>query len=533
MDVLVSWIGHTDLRYFGLEADAATQARVCDLVRDKGAIKVSGPGPGPVRTMLANRSFDEVHLFSNYPKDLTAAVVRWTGFEATAHQTAVTNPTDYREVYTTTERLLGEICSAQGNKPFTLHLLLSPGTPTMAAILVLLGKTKYPATFWQTWDSKATQTEIPLDLTMDVVPDLLRGPDNRLQHLAALAPKDIDGFRDITGNSKAIRLAVGRARKAALRDVPVLLVGESGTGKEMFARAIHQASHRRDKPFLAINCAAIPSQLMESELFGHSKGAFTDAKADRKGALAEAHGGTLFLDEVGELHPEIQAKLLRVLQPPPGTPPCTREFAPVGSTKTQRSDVRVVAATNRDLQTMIRGGGFREDLFYRLAVITLKLPPLRERRTDIVVIAERLLDQINTDFAAQEPGYKDKTLSADAKAFVVKHPWSGNVRELYNALIQAAVMTDDPAIHAEDVAAATVEMPSCCEHQQDPASQPLGDGFSLEEHLIAIHKQYLQRAMHESGGVKAQAARLLGMKNYQTLDAQLKRLGVTWSGDHR
>jgi len=533
VDILVSWLGHTDLRYFGLDSDATTQARICEIVRDKGSIRVSGQGPGPVRTMLANRTFDEVHLISNYPADLTAAVIQWTGVEAVTHPTALKNPTDYREVYTETDRLLGQICRGQGDRSFTLHLLLSPGTPTMAAILVLLGKTKYPATFWQTWDSKATQTEIPLDLTMDVVPDLLRGPDNRLQHLAALAPKDIDGFRDIVGGSAAIRLSVGRARKAALRDVPVLLAGESGTGKEMFARAIHQASHRRDKPFLAINCAAIPGQLMESELFGHVKGAFTDAKVDRKGALAEANGGTLFLDEVGELHSEIQAKLLRVLQPPPGTSPCTREFTPIGSTKAQRSDVRVVAATNRDLLAMIREGRFREDLFYRLAVITLKLPPLRERRTDIVAIAERLLAQINAEFArqdvrAKEPGYRNKALSSSARAFVVRHKWSGNVRELYNALIQAAVMTDDPEIHAADLAAATVEMPSCCDHEAAPTELPLGGEFRLEEHLISIHKQYLRRAMQEADGVKAKAARLLGMKNYQTLDAQLKRFGIEW-----
>jgi DNA-binding NtrC family response regulator len=177
---------------------------------------------------------------------------------------------------------------------------------------------------------------------------------------------------------------------------------------------------------------------------------------------------------------------------------------------------------------MIREGRFREDLFYRLAVITLKLPPLRERRTDIVAIAERLLAQINADFAKQEPGYKDKSLSAFARAFVVRHPWSGNVRELYNALIQAAVMTDDPEIHAEDLSAATVERPSCCDHMNDPSAQLLGEGFSLEAHLISIQKQYLRRAMQEAEGIKAKAARLLGMKNYQTLDAQLKRFGIDW-----
>jgi len=528
MDVLISWIGHTDLRFFAVGRSPEQREQIRSIVRAK-TLEDPHTGMSPVRTMLEARPFDQIHFLSNYAEDLTNQLVAWTEVEGQVHYPDIgTNPADYRGVYAGTETALRLICQGLGNKPFNLHILLSPGTPTMAAILVLLGKTKYPATFWQTWDSKATKTEIPFDLIVDVVPDLLRGSDSRLQHLAALSPKDVHGFTDIIGDSKAIRLAVGRARKAALRDVPVLLAGESGTGKEMFSRAIHRASHRRSRPFLPINCAAIPSQLMEAELFGHTKGSFTGATNDRKGAFTEANGGTIFLDEVGELHPEIQAKLLRVLQPPPGEPPCTREFAPVGSTKNQRSDVRVVAATNRDLLAMIREGTFREDLFYRLAVITIKLPPLRERRTDISAIADRLLAQINSDFAKQEPGYKDKSLSASAKAFVVRHPWGGNVRELYNALIQAAVMTEDPVLQAEDLAAATVEMPINPGHGKDAAAQPLGDGFSLDDHLISIQKDYLRRAMQEADGVKTQAAKLLGMKNYQTLDAQLKRFKINW-----
>ena len=321
---------------------------------------------------------------------------------------------------------------------------------------------------------------------------------------------------------------MGRARKAALRDVPVLLLGESGTGKEMFAHAIHEASHRRSKPFVVLNCAAIPKALMESALFGHERGAFTGADKKYEGAFQRAHGGTLFLDEVGECDPDIQAKLLRVLQPPLDDPPCTREFQPLGSAKTLRTDVRVVAATNRDLLSMVRDGAFREDLLYRLAVITIKLPPLRERHSDIAIIADRLLAQINRDFAQQEPGYQHKFLSNPAKSFVSKHDWPGNVRQLYNALLQAAVMSDQEAIEVLDLQAAIAEMPIGKLSKEDPWELPLGHSFCLEEHLEAIHRHYLQRALHEARGVKSRAARLLGMKNYQTLDAQLKRLGVEW-----
>jgi transcriptional regulator with PAS, ATPase and Fis domain len=321
---------------------------------------------------------------------------------------------------------------------------------------------------------------------------------------------------------------VGRARKAALRDVAVLLLGESGTGKEMFARAIHDASPRRDKPFLAVNCAAIPKSLIESELFGHEKGAFTGAEKKYPGAFQRADGGSLFLDEVGECDPDIQAKLLRVLQPPPEAPPCIREFQPIGATKTLRTDVRVIAATNRNLMTMVQDGDFREDLFYRLAVITIKLPPLRERRSDIPNIATALLIQINRDFARQEPGYHHKFLSSSAKSFVSRHDWPGNVRQLYNALLQAAVMSDRDEIGIDDLQAAIAEMPEGRSRKDDPLELPLGNGFCLEKHLETIHRHYLQRAMHEAHSVKSKAARLLGMKNYQTLDAQLKRLGVEW-----
>ena len=293
----------------------------------------------------------------------------------------------------------------------------------------------------------------------------------------------------------------------------------------MFAQAIHRASPRREKPLVAINCAAVAANLLESELFGHKKGAFTGADRDRAGAFQSADGGTLFLDEVGECSLDLQAKLLRVLQPPDDAHPCTRRFRPVGGDRDIAADVRIVAATNRDLHEAVRQRQFREDLFYRMSVITIPIPPLRERRADIVPIAARLLERINTQFRTEERGYHDKSLSDSAIAFVKRHDWPGNVRQLYNVLLQAAVMSEGNSLTRSDIISALGEI-SAGRPVIDLREHALGDGFKLEDLLNDLHRHYLRRAMGEAHGVKSRAARLLGIDNYQTLDAQLKRLKV-------
>jgi transcriptional regulator with PAS, ATPase and Fis domain len=348
-----------------------------------------------------------------------------------------------------------------------------------------------------------------------------------LQHLASESPSEIEGFEDIAGDTAAIRNAVGRAKRAAMRGVTVLLLGESGTGKEMFAQAIHKTSPRRDKMLLAINCAALSKTLLESELFGHCRGAFTGAEKDRKGAFELVDGGAIFLDEIGECDPETQAKLLRVLQPLPGEGPTIRTIRRLGDDRDRKVDVRLIAATNKDLHRAIQEGRFREDLYYRLSAITITLPPLRDRKADIPKIAEKLLDQINRQFRAEEPNYRDKSLSGSAIAFVKRHEWPGNVRQLYNVLVQAAVLAEKEILERGDLVAALGEMPEDNRHAAAVLNRPIGDGFDLELYLNDVQRSYLRRAMEDARGVKAKAARLLGMKNYQTLDAQLKRLQVT------
>jgi DNA-binding NtrC family response regulator len=521
--VLLQWIGHSDLRALAASLPATQRDEIMQRVKGELPEKEN---VGPIKTLLQTQSFDEVRLLSNYPTAWNKKFAEWLEVKVVVVAADLKKPTDYKSIFQIADAELAAIRERKDWDSTELCLHLSPGTPAMAAVWLLLGKTRYPATFYETFGGKSWVTEIPFDLTIDVLPDLFKNPDTYLQHLASESPSEIEGFTDIVGDSTAIRDAVGRAKRAAIRGVAVLLLGESGTGKEMFAQAIHKASPRREKPFLAINCAALSKTLLESELFGHTRGSFTGAERERKGAFELVDGGSIFLDEIGECDLETQANLLRVLQPLPGEGPSIRTIRRLGDDKDRKVDVRVIAATNRDLHTGIRDGIFREDLYYRLAAITITLPPLRDRKADIPRIAEKLLDQINRQFKAEEPNYADKSFSGSAIAFMKRHGWPGNVRQLFNVLVQAAVMSNKNTLERGDLVAALGEMPDDNRGLTAILNRPIGDEFNLEEYLNDIQHSYLRRAMEEAKGVKTQAARLLGMKNYQTLDAQLKRLGV-------
>lgn len=508
--ILLSWVGQNDLDGF----DRHTRTKDVPL----------GEG-GAIRTLVDLEPFDEIHLLGSYAREKVLNYRRWLPGKTRVHIAELPNPTDYVAIYDFVNQILSTLMAKESLAEIELCIHLSSGTPTMTAIWVLLGKSIYPASFFQTFRGTATETKIPFDLALHYVPELLKEPDRHWQHLASQSPGEVEGFEDILGSSHTLKVAVGRAKRAALRNVSVLLNGESGTGKEMFARAIHAASARRDKPFVALNCAAIPEDLLESELFGHAKGAFTGADKLRKGAFEEADGGILFLDEIGECPRAMQAKLLRVLQPLRGEKPSTCRFRRVGESKERTADVRILAATNRSLIEENGENRFREDLYYRLAVITIHLPALRDRKGDLIAIAEQFLREINDQFREDEPGYQDRRMSTAAKQFVAHYQWPGNVRQLRNALIQAAVMTEGRIIKKEDLLHALPEQAS-----NDVAlslDKPLGNGFSLPDLLAQVQRHYLVRAMEESGGVKRKAARLLGIKNYQTLAAQLKRSGLT------
>ena len=315
------------------------------------------------------------------------------------------------------------------------------------------------------------------------------------------------GFEQMIGRSMVLREALTRAAQVARTETTVLITGESGTGKELVARAIHHASPRADGPFIAVNCAALSDTLLESELFGHERGAFTGADRQKPGRFELAAHGTLFLDEIGELSPAVQVKLLRVLQ--------EREFQRVGGTATLKADVRLITATNRDLMAEMAAGRFRTDLFYRLGVFNVHLPPLRERGDDVLLLADAFIRML-----AGRMGKADVTLSRDAVDMLRQHPWPGNIRELQNA-IERALITSEGTL----VTAAHLAIPVPSEHTGRPAraDAPPSAGESMA--LDDLERKAIIDALQRTHGHKARAASLLGLTRFQ-LYSRLKRYGI-------
>ncbi len=292
----------------------------------------------------------------------------------------------------------------------------------------------------------------------------------------------------IVGRSRAMQAVIERAELVAETRSTVLITGETGTGQELVARAIHDRSAQRAMPLIRVNCAAIPETLLESELFGHVRGAFTGAVANKKGRFALAHGGTILLDEIATLGAPLQAKLLRVLQ--------EREFEPLGSERTERVDVRVIAATNRDLRQLVTEGKFQEDLFYRLNVIPIEIPPLRERREDIPVLVEHFIRK-----HAQRTGKRIERVEDGVLATVQQYDWPGNVRELENTIERAVVLSREATISMRNVA---MIAPTTAQ----PAALP---SLRLRQNIEWAERETIRRALDQAGGVKKDAAEIMGI----------------------
>ena len=488
---LFCWLGRTDIR--------------ASLGQEEGL--------GPIASAVTEYEFTSIQILTNYPPKESASFVEWLAGKTSSPINIVhkelSSPTNFTDIY----RAAVDVLNTAGDIARSFHL--SPGTPAMAAVWIILAKTSFPATLIESSRQQGVQTvSFPFAISAEFIPSLLKQPDSKLEKLSASLPPETSEFKDIIHCGDTMKRVVLQARKAALRSVPILIEGESGTGKELFARAIHSGGPRAGKPFLAVNCGAIPAELVESELFGHIKGAFTGATKDRKGHFEEADGGTVFLDEIGELPKAAQVKLLRVLQ--------EGEVVKVGASHPVKVDVRIVAATNRDLLKEATEGRFRTDLFYRLAVAMLKLPPLRQREGDLSLLIDSLVAQVNNE-SVHEPGYRDKKISASAKNILLQHPWPGNVRELLNTIRRMAIWSEEEQLTSQDAKDAIIQQPPI---NEGILARPINRGVDLPEIMKEVAGHYLERAMAETNNNKTKAAMLLGLSNYQTLTNWLKKYGI-------
>ena len=486
--VLICWIGGNDLQ---------AQAR------DES---------GPILSTLLKHQFDSVRLLYNYPKkavqDYLAFISDKISTPIDARHESLTSPINFGEIYIAAERHLVEL----KNQGAEIHILLSPGTPAMQAIWILLGKTTFNAKYIQSSiEDGVKYIDIPFEISAEFTPTANHIGSEMFLSLSNITAPTNPAFKDIITRNPAMKKLIAQAEILAQKDVPVLINGETGTGKELFARAIHHASTRSNKPFIAINCGAIPKELVDSILFGHIKGAFTGAVSDKNGVFQQANGGTLFLDEFGELSADVQVRLLRVLQE--GT------FIPVGSNQELKCDVRIIAATHRNLIESIAEGLFREDLFYRVAVGVLHLPPLREREGDLSLLTDAILKQIGE----KDPHLKHKYISVSARNIILNHQWKGNVRELQSSLMRAAIWSSQDEVTSEDIQQSLFKLPKK-ENRFELGN--IEQGIDIQEIIAELSSQYIRKALRITGQNKTKAAELLGLKNYQTLNNWMEKYGI-------
>lgn len=467
---------------------------------------------GPILSTLNELKYDSVHLLYNYPKQKVDAYLVWLtskiNTKITLHKATLSSPTHFAGIYEITSKCLYEL-RIEGIRP---DILLSPGTPAMQAIWLILGKTKYPSRFIQSSLERGVEyVEIPFEIAAEYTPTIQALSEHSLQKIQDLQVASGSAFDDITTQNLNILNLKKQAEILAGFDVPVLINGETGTGKELFARAIHFSSNRKEKPFIAVNCGALVNELIDSQLFGHKKGAFTGANQDHLGVFREANGGTVFLDEFGELPHSAQLRLLRVLQE--GT------VTPVGSSQEISLNVRVLAATHKNLMEMVSNGSFREDLFYRMAVGVINIPPIRERDGDLLLLSDSILKLIKS----KEPSFNNKYFSVSAKNIILNHSWPGNVRELQSTIMRAALWSVKDEIIDNDISNAILKIPNkIVENNIIDMNQPV----DINNEISILVSNYIKASLAKTGHNKTKAAELLGLKNYQTLNNWMEKYGI-------
>jgi DNA-binding NtrC family response regulator len=457
---------------------------------------------GPILSLVNEVVFDRVILFSTPRTDkhtrLTKDALRSLHPALTVEtlEMPLDDPTDYPLILRGLRDHFRQVSHTFPDGDF--YISVASGTPQMHACwLLLVASGEMPAHILHIRPPRFVTGERPLISEIDLTsPDFPVVKPNIFSDIVTdIIHPDLDtAVKEIgiVGDHLSMKKAIEIAATLAPTDVPMLILGETGTGKELFAKLIHRLSNRQGYPFIPINCAAIPKELVESILFGHKKGAFTGATSDQAGKFDAVHKGTLFLDELAELPVSTQSKLLRVLQ--------DGMVEPLGSAKPHKVDVRVIAATNQDIKEAIKTGKFRQDLYYRLNVGEIRLPPLRERKSDIPKIALYALERINHSLKNK------KRLSIDALSKLQDYPWHGNARELENAIERSVRLSKKDVLDAGDIL--IDDVPDC----RLPAAMPEPQaGFSIEEYLSTSRKALINKAMELAGGNRSKAARLLGI----------------------
>lgn len=496
MATLLTWLGKTDVQNMLQDKNAAISS-----------IVQKNSEPFDRIVILASSWSEHWPRYESWLKDRLTIAER-PHQDVSIQEVNIDSPIDYKSITKTVDLWLQKLSDTDDS----ISINLTSGTPAMTAVSILLGKGIATCNFLQsTPDDEVKNVEIPIDFSTAY----LHLANSRIASSVASNPKIERAFDEITSHSNSIKIVLKKAYKLALSELPVLILGETGTGKEVMASAIHAASDRSDKPFRAVNCGALPESLVDSILFGHTKGAFTGAMRAHDGLFAQANGGTLFLDEIGELPLDIQVKLLRVLQ--------QKEITRVGDTETTQIDVRIIAATHRNLFLMVEQELFREDLFYRMAVGVLNLPPLRERNGDIEPLVEELMDQINLQ-TTKHPDIKSKDISQSAKKFISQYSWPGNIRELWNTLNRAVLWSDNAILEVADIQDAILSRSKTSNTNKINLSY--GDEFDLPQHIDNIKKRYIESALLACGNSKTKAAKMLNIGSHQSLSNWMDKLGM-------
>lgn len=461
---------------------------------------------GPVLSLLEAKAFDEVNLVWTGTRYYEIAKMvekecneRFPGPKFLFHPMELEHVIDYEEIYAKMI-ILGDRAKERHNEGAEFSILLDPGTPQMQTCWFLLARSgRFPATLLQGIPPRFTGGVYrvrEVEATSEILPKIgaLAGGPGKLRR--TVTGEGLPERTIISGKTEQVFVL---AEHFAQYDMSVLILGDTGTGKEVLARFIHEKSSRYNGPFLEVNCAGLGTELAESVLFGHKKGSFTGAVADKPGLFKAADGGILFLDEIGELPLQIQPKLLRALE--------NKTFIPLGASKNESSDTRIICATHRDLKDMVSKGTFREDLYQRLNQLPLAIPPLRERREDI----PRFIDLFLDDWSRQFGGGRVKHISPEAVALLLDYPWPGNIRELRNMLFQMCAVSLAEDIRPE-------HLPRDIQHhfKRKPTYEGLtvdipDEGLDLKALLFNIEESYYRRALDKTSGNRERAARLLGI----------------------